>query len=133
MPSSGGERNKQEHTIALPGISLPKGGGAMFAMKQKYRLFRRSNGIYFFQDRFTGKQESLRTRDKSEAQRLVHAHNEAHQQPFLNLQIAKAYLAGSDRCQHQYPQRPRHLDYRAERCQAALRLQEQCPPVFQLP
>jgi integrase len=65
-------------------------------MKQKYRLFRRSNGIYFIQDRANQKQESLRTRDKFEAERLLHARNEAYQQPLLNLHIARAYLAASD-------------------------------------
>ena len=65
-------------------------------MKQKYRLFRRASGIYFVEDKATGKQESLRTRDKAEAHRLVHAQNEAHQQPLLNLQIARAYLAAGD-------------------------------------
>ncbi len=65
-------------------------------MKQKYRLFRRSNGIYFIQDRADQKPESLRTRNRFEAERLLHARNEAHQQPLLNLHIARAYLAGSD-------------------------------------
>lgn len=65
-------------------------------MKTRYRLFRRSNGIYFIQDNVTGKQESLRTRDKSAATRLLSARNEAHEQPAINRQIAKAYLTMSD-------------------------------------
>jgi integrase len=69
----------------------------MVAMKQKYRLFRRaSSGIFFLQDRRTGKQESLQTRDTAVAQRLLHARNEAHQQPLLNIQIGRAYLAATD-------------------------------------
>jgi hypothetical protein len=56
-------------------------------MKRKYRLFQRRNGIFFIQNDATGKQESLRTRDKEIARRLFHAKNEAHQQPAINLQI----------------------------------------------
>jgi integrase len=66
-------------------------------MKQKYRLFRlNSTGIFFLQDRRTGRQESLQTRDSDVAQRLLHARNETHQQPLLNIQIGRAYLAATD-------------------------------------
>jgi integrase len=65
-------------------------------MKCQYRLFRRNNGIYFVQNNRTKKQESLRTRNKTDAQRLFNARNEAHQQPAINLQIARAYLMASD-------------------------------------
>lgn len=68
----------------------------MMPMKLQYRLFRRRNGIFFIQNNATGKQESLQTRDKATATRLFHAKNEAHQQPQLNLQIARAYLTASD-------------------------------------
>jgi integrase len=68
----------------------------MHEMKLKFRIFQRSSGIYFIEDRETGNQESLRTRDKTEASRLLHARNEAEQQPQLNLQIARAYLLGAD-------------------------------------
>jgi integrase len=64
-------------------------------MKTKYTLFRR-NGIYYSQDSATGQQKSLRTRDESEALKLIHASNEAHRQPVLNLQLARAYLTASD-------------------------------------
>jgi len=39
---------------------------------------------------------SLRTKNESEAQTLLHAKNESVRQPALNLHIAKAYLAGTD-------------------------------------
>ena len=65
-------------------------------MKLRYRLFRRKCGIYFIEDRETGKQESLRTRDKAVAHRILNAKNEAYQQPAINLQIARAYLLASD-------------------------------------
>jgi hypothetical protein len=65
-------------------------------MKQRYRLFTRGWGTYYFQDVETGKQESLKTRDKHQARTLVHTLNEAVRQPMLNLEIARAYLKGSD-------------------------------------
>ena len=48
-------------------------------VRSQYRLFRRSNGIYFYEDRQTRKQGSLKTRDLAEAKRLLQAHNEAIQ------------------------------------------------------
>ena len=65
-------------------------------MKSHYRLFRRGNGIYFCEDRQTGVQQSLRTKDKSEAVRLLNAKNEAQTDPGLALGIAKAYLNAAD-------------------------------------
>jgi len=65
-------------------------------MKLRYRLFRRHNGIYFLEDRITGKQQSLRTRDGHAAKRIFNARNESHEQPAINLQIARAYLMASD-------------------------------------
>jgi len=64
-------------------------------MKTKYTLFRRS-GIYYSQDAATGQQKSLHTRDEAEALKLINARNEAHRQPVLNLQLARAYLTASD-------------------------------------
>ena len=40
-------------------------------MKSCFRLFKRSSGIYFCEDRRTGAQSSLRTKDKTEATRLT--------------------------------------------------------------
>jgi integrase len=65
-------------------------------MKSSLRLFRRHNGIYFSEDRQTGLQQSLRTRDKHEAERLLHAKNEAQENPGVSLLIAKAYIAAAD-------------------------------------
>jgi integrase len=65
-------------------------------MKLRYRLFRKKTGIFFLEDRFNKKQESLKTRDKTEAIRILHARNEAQQNPAINLQIARAYLMASD-------------------------------------
>ena len=46
-------------------------------MKQRYQLFKRGWGTYYFQDTETGKQQSLKTRDKHQARALVHTMNEA--------------------------------------------------------
>ena len=47
-------------------------------------------------DTQTGKRTSLGTSNEDEAQQIIEAKNTAERQPVLNLQIAKAYLAGSD-------------------------------------
>lgn len=67
-------------------------------MKARYRLLCRGNrgGGFYAVDSVTGKRESLETSVKHEAERLIMAKNEADRQPALNLQIAKAYLAGAD-------------------------------------
>lgn len=52
--------------------------------------------VYWCQDNETGKQETLRTKDRTTAERLFNAKNEAHQQPIINLQIARAYLLVGD-------------------------------------
>lgn len=64
-------------------------------MKRRYLLYLRNQTCYC-QDTLTGRQQSLRTKDRITAERIVHAKNEAERQPAINLQIARAYLAGSD-------------------------------------
>ncbi|MCX6901649.1 MAG: hypothetical protein NT105_23460 [Verrucomicrobia bacterium] len=61
-------------------------------MKIRFRMYRRRNGVFYCEDGATGKQESLGTKTRNEAERLIHAKNEAHIQPSVNLQIARAYL-----------------------------------------
>jgi integrase len=65
----------------------------MKRMKNRYWLIRR-NGIYYAQDANTGKKESLGTKHKPQAQRLLAAKNELLQNTALNLQLGKIYLAG---------------------------------------
>lgn len=64
-------------------------------MKNRFILFQRS-GIFYCEATGTGKQTSLRTRDKAGAVRLVHVKNEATHQPAMNLQIAQVYLEHGD-------------------------------------
>ena len=67
-------------------------------MKTRYRLTRRGirGDRFYCVDTTTGKRTSLRTANQEEARQIVEAKNQSERQPVLNLQIAKAYLAGSD-------------------------------------
>ena len=65
-------------------------------MTESYRLFRRKSGVFYVQKNGTHKQESLRTKNPTEAKRLHRALNEAAIQPAINVQIARAYLNASD-------------------------------------
>ena len=66
-------------------------------MKRRFILYRRKlGGSFYIEDTKTRKQESLGTKDRAEAMSLLNTRNESFRQPHLNLQIAKAYLAGTD-------------------------------------
>jgi hypothetical protein len=62
----------------------------------KYRLYRRRNGVFYWQENKSKKQGTLRTTDRREAERLLNAMNESHREPMLNLNLARAYLAAHD-------------------------------------
>jgi hypothetical protein len=64
-------------------------------MNQRCILFRRME-VFYYEDKTTGKQLSPRTKNHEEAKILLNAKNESFRQSILNLQIAKAYLIGSD-------------------------------------
>src|SRR5436190_13566111 len=66
-------------------------------MKRRFILYRRKlGGTFYIEDTETRKQESTGTKNRAEATSLLNARNESVRQPQLNLQIAKAYLAGTD-------------------------------------
>ena len=65
-------------------------------MKTRYRLFLRRKSVYYAFDNTTKTFESLKTRDKAEATRLLLALNEAGRQPAMNLGLARVYLKHSD-------------------------------------
>lgn len=70
-----------------------------FDMQARYRLYRRSNrsnGTYYAQDSTTGARESLGTKNKVEAQKLLQAKNDAQIQPVLSRELAKVYLHTQD-------------------------------------
>jgi hypothetical protein len=52
--------------------------------------------MFYWQDSKTGQQGSLGTKDKTAASKLLHAKNEAHEQPILNLALARAYATAHD-------------------------------------
>lgn len=64
-------------------------------MKSRFWLFKRQ-GVFYVEDTRTGKQESLGTRERGEAERLRATKNEAAKQPFLGLALDRAYLAARD-------------------------------------
>ena len=65
-------------------------------MKQRYRVFRRGWGTYYCEDLVTKKQESLHTRDKHEAFRLVAAKNETESAPAFSQHLARVYWKAGD-------------------------------------
>jgi len=65
-------------------------------MKLRYRLFLRRKSVYYAFDNTTKTFESLKTKDRSEAERLLMALNEAGRQPAMNLGLARVYLRHSD-------------------------------------
>jgi integrase len=64
-------------------------------MKNRFWLFKRRN-TYYVEDSLSGKQESLHTTDKREAQRLRNAKNEAANSAVFSLALGRAYLAVHD-------------------------------------
>jgi len=67
-------------------------------MKTRYCLIRRGirGGAFYCVGTKIGKRSSLGVHDEDEARQVIEAKNQAERQPVLNLQIAKAYLAGTD-------------------------------------
>src|SRR5277367_6159789 len=67
-------------------------------MNTRYRLICRGSrgGMYYAVDKTTGKPSGLQTTNEDEARQIIEAKNQAERQPVLNLQIAKAYIAGTD-------------------------------------
>jgi hypothetical protein len=65
-------------------------------MKNRYRVFRRSWGTYYCEDLVTKKQETLKTRDKEEAHRIVAARNETDESPAFSLHLARVYWKAGD-------------------------------------
>src|ERR1700747_233266 len=53
-------------------------------------------GMFYCVNKLTRQRTSLGTTDEDEAQQIIDARNQAERQPALNLQIAKAYLAGTN-------------------------------------
>jgi len=54
-------------------------------MHTHFSLFKRKTGIFYMQNKIAGQHKTLRTRDRTEAQKLVQAHNDTANQPIFNL------------------------------------------------
>lgn len=65
-------------------------------MKLRYRLFLRRKSVFYAFDDQTKKYESLKTRDRREAQRLVAAMNEASLHAAMNRRLAHVYFQYGD-------------------------------------
>ena len=67
-------------------------------MKTRFRLIHRGErgNQFYCVDSQTGRRFSLQTKDRDAAEQIVLAKNQSLRQPALNLQIAKAYLFGTD-------------------------------------
>jgi len=65
-------------------------------MNNRYRVFRRGWGTYYCEDLTTKKQESLKTRDKDKAYRLVAAKNEHDAAPAFSVHLARVYWKAGD-------------------------------------
>jgi len=64
-------------------------------MRNRYRLFQRGR-VFYVQDNRTGRQESLRTKDKTQASQLLQSKNQAAQNPLLNRELGRVYLSAAD-------------------------------------
>lgn len=62
-------------------------------MQDRYWLYERENGVFYVQDKISGKQQSLKTKDRTTAQRLLAGKNQSVEQPMLNRSMAKTYLS----------------------------------------
>lgn len=62
-------------------------------MQKKFKMFRRSNGIYYSEELPSRRQATLGTKDKTEAKSLIASKNQAADQPALNMAMAKIYLS----------------------------------------
>jgi integrase len=65
-------------------------------MQDKFRLYRRQNGMFYAEEYQTRHRQSLQTKDEAEARRLIAAKNQAATQPVFNLEMAKVYLKAHD-------------------------------------
>lgn len=64
-------------------------------MQTRFTLFKRGL-VFYSEDRETGQQRSLKTRDETDAQRILQAKNDAVKLPQMNLVMAKTYLSAQD-------------------------------------
>jgi hypothetical protein len=61
-------------------------------MKDRYWMFLRK-GVFYVEDKQSGKQKSLKTRDAAAARRMFAGMNQKAEQPQMNVEMAKVYLS----------------------------------------
>jgi len=71
----------------------------MEQMQPNFRIYRRGEGVFYWQEIGTTKRGSLRTKDRASAEELVRAMNESHRQPSLNLALGRAFNALATACE----------------------------------
>jgi hypothetical protein len=62
-------------------------------MQTRFRMYRRSGGMFYAKDKTNDRAESLGTANRAAAQRLLSARNQATEQPHLNMAMARVYLS----------------------------------------
>ena len=64
----------------------------------RYRMYARSDrhGTYYWEDIKSRRQGSLKTKNRGEAEKLLHAKNETDRQPHLNRELGRVYMKASD-------------------------------------
>jgi integrase len=66
---------------------------------ERFRMYKRRDrggGMYYWEDKSTGQQGSLKTKDRSAAAKLLDAKNSAGRNTFLDRELGRAYLGASD-------------------------------------
>ena len=61
-------------------------------MTDRYWMFLRK-GVFYVEDKHSGKQKSLKTRDPAAARRMFAGMNQKAEQPQMNVEMAKVYLS----------------------------------------
>jgi integrase len=64
----------------------------------QFRMYARADrgGIYYWEDTISGRQGSLKTRNRIQATKLLQAKNETVRQPQLNRELGRVYLKAAD-------------------------------------
>jgi hypothetical protein len=60
----------------------------------RYRMYERADrgGTYYWEDTISRRQGSLKTKNREDAEKLLHAKNETARQPHLNRELGRLYI-----------------------------------------
>lgn len=64
----------------------------------RYRMYERADrgGTYYWEDSMSRQQGSLKTKNREDAEKLLHAKNETARQPHLNRELGRVYIKAAD-------------------------------------